>query len=93
MRINNITYTPTVNFTAKKREGKNNHYVSPVRAGLTTAVIWGGFGVVFEQVSKKLTKALKSDKKSSLVLNGGCALVFGMIDGVKTAIRNKKAAE
>ena len=94
MRINNITYTPlAVNFTAKKREGKNNHYVSPVRAGLTTAAIWGGFGVVFENVSKALTKTLKSDKKSSLVLNGGCALVFGSIDAFKTAVRNKKAAD
>ncbi len=87
MRINRIT---PLHFTAQKQDRKN--YVSPIKAGLTTAVIWGGFGVVFEQVSKKLTKVLKSDKKSSFVLNGGCAVVFGMIDGIKTAIRNKKAA-
>lgn len=94
MKVNNITYYPKTTFCAEKNGNrKEKYYTSPIKAGLTTALIWGGFGVVFEQVSKKLTKTLKSNKKSSIILNGGCALVFGLIDGIKTAIRNKKTVE
>ncbi len=96
MRINSITYTPdAVNFAAKKkkRRKEHSHYVSPFRAAVTTTAIWFGFGVVSQEMSNRLGKILKSDKKSALFLNSGFALTFGIIDGIKAHIRNKKAAK
>lgn len=84
MRVNKITYTPQ-NFCGKKQKKVE----SPLKVGLTTTAVWTGFGFAFQVITNKATKLLKSEKKASILINVGLAAVFGIIDAVKTAKRNK----
>lgn len=90
MRINKITSTPNaVNFTADKNS-KDKH-VSAFRTGLTTTVLWFGIGYGSDKVmSKMLGKYVKSDPKSSLIMNGTLSAIFGVADGIRAKIKNKK---
>ncbi len=88
MRINQITYTPRT-FCGKKSEKTEKKTISPIKAGLTTTAIWLGFGFAFQEVTNRLSKAIKSDKKASIIINVGCAVIFGAIDTVRAVIRKK----
>lgn len=81
-RINSIT--PCVSFRAQKNQIKHNNS-APVKAGLTTAGVWFGFGVGLDLLSRKCHFS-KSPFKNSLAING----IIGGAAGIFTAIKGCK---